>query len=246
MPKLELIDLRKRNGPSFEVSATTTIANGTTVLLGANGAGKSTLIRLLATSEEPSSGEYRLDDVDVLSRSGREDSRRRIGWLPQVFGYDPATRVIDYLQYMGWMRGLKRSEVLSRSQEALTLVGLESKAQSKLREISGGMLRRVGIAQAVVANPSLVLLDEPSAGLDPVQRIGLHKLVKAISMDRIVVFATHLLEDLDAVADSIVVMRNGKIAYINTYDDALRQHGREGLQRFLVGEMGKPREIGEA
>jgi ABC-type multidrug transport system ATPase subunit len=182
-------------------------------LLGPNGAGKTSLLRMLATVLPPSSGQVRLLDRDPGRTADRREIRRRLGYLPQNLGYYPAFTVVEFIEYFALLKEVPPSRVPSAVATAVERVDLGAKARSKLRTLSGGMLRRVGIAQAIVNDPELVLLDEPTAGLDPEQRVGFRALLRSLGERSTVVVSTHLVEDVGAACSEVALMDAGHIIF---------------------------------
>ena len=174
------------------------LGSGVFGLLGPNGAGKTTLLRTLATAIEPSAGQLRLLGFDPADPGERRALRRRLGYLPQSLGYYPNFTVFEFVEYFALLKEVPKGEVRPAVARAIERVGLGDKARSKLKTLSGGMLRRVGVAQAVVNDPELLLLDEPTAGLDPEQRVGFRALIREIGTRGTVVVSTDLVEDVGA------------------------------------------------
>ncbi|WP_432066539.1 ATP-binding cassette domain-containing protein [Streptomyces sp. C10-9-1] len=189
---------------------------GTTALLGPNGAGKTTLLSLLSTARRPDQGAVSLLGAPVRGRAGVRRVRERIGVLPQSFGYYPRYTVREFVEYAAWLRRVPSAERSERVREALSLVELERYADRRMGALSGGMLRRAGIAQAVVSRPALVLLDEPTVGLDPAQRIGFRTLIRALGERSAVVMSTHLAEDVAQVCDRIHVLLESRLRFTGT------------------------------
>jgi ABC-2 type transport system ATP-binding protein len=176
-------------------------------LLGPNGAGKSTLMRALATVLRPAAGSLTLLGRDAARRGDLRDVRRRLGYLPQAFGYYPRFTVREFVSYLAWLKELPSAGTALAVQRALDRVGLGDRADVRMKALSGGMLRRAGIAQAVVNDPELLLLDEPTVGLDPEQRLDFRELLREIGQDTCVLVSTHLVEDV-AVACTDVVLKD--------------------------------------
>lgn len=187
-----------------------TISRGCTVLLGRNGAGKSTFCRILAGLEPPDSGSLVQAGGNVSGFRARRDYRGRVGYLPQSFATPPSVSVSDYLYYAAWLKGLPARQAKSSIAEVLAATDLADFSSRRLKTLSGGMIRRLGIAQALVAAPAVVVLDEPTVGLDPEQRAGFHDLLRRVAANRHVVVSTHLLEDVEAVADHVLVLDGGQ------------------------------------
>ncbi len=192
-------------------------------LLGPNGAGKTTLLRTLATILRPSDGSLRLLGYDPSDHGEKRALRRRLGYLPQSLGYYPNFTVFEFVEYFALLKEMPSREVRPAVVRAIERVGLEDRARSKLRTLSGGMLRRVGIAQAVVNEPDLLLLDEPTAGLDPEQRVGFRQLLREIGADGTVVVSTHLVEDVGAACTEVALMDKGRMVFRGTPEDLVVQ-----------------------
>ena len=187
-------------------------------LLGPNGAGKTTLLRTLATILTPSGGTLRLLGLDPTQPDQRRQLRRRLGYLPQSLGYYPNFTVAEFVEYFALLKEMPSSDVNRAVACAIERVGLSDRARSKLKTLSGGMLRRVGIAQAVVNEPDLLLLDEPTAGLDPEQRVGFRTLLREIGEHGVVIVSTHLVEDVAAACSTVALMDAGRIVFQGTPD----------------------------
>jgi len=185
-------------------------------LLGPNGAGKTSLLRMLATVLPPSSGEIRLLDRDPRGAAARREIRRRLGYLPQNLGYYPSFTVAEFIEYFALLKEMPSARVPGAVAAAVEQVGLGERARTKLRTLSGGMLRRVGIAQAIVNEPDLLLLDEPTAGLDPEQRVSFRALLRDLAQRSTVVVSTHLVEDVGAACSEVALMHEGKIVFRGT------------------------------
>lgn len=205
-----------------------TLANGVTGLLGANGAGKTTLMRLLCGILLPTSGSVSFDGMDV----GTEEYRDILGYLPQNFGYYPEFSGRDFLLYMSAVKGIQRREALRKTEELIELVGLSEAARKKVRTYSGGMRQRLGIAQALLNDPQVLIMDEPTAGLDPQERIRFRNLIASIGKNRIVLLSTHIVSDLEHIADRLMIMKDGRLLWQGN-----RAAGREDLEAFYLSVM---------
>ncbi|MET8689883.1 ATP-binding cassette domain-containing protein [Streptomyces sp. NPDC004732] len=194
---------------------TLTFPAGVTGLLGPNGAGKSTLLSLLSTARRPKTGDVTLLG-ETPGRARVQRLRKQIGVLPQSFGFYPRFTVLEFTEYAAWLRKVPAAQRRDRAREALRLVQMEKHAHTKMGALSGGMLRRVGIAQAMVNKPSLVLLDEPTVGLDPAQRVGFRSLIKELGDRCAVVMSTHLAEDVAHVCDRVAVLLEGTVRFTGT------------------------------
>jgi ABC-2 type transport system ATP-binding protein len=195
------------------------LGTGVFGLLGPNGAGKTSLLRMLATVLPPSSGDIALLGRDPRAAAARRDIRRRLGYLPQNLGYYPSFTVVDFIEYFALLKEMPPAAIPKAVAAAVERVDLGPKAKVKLRTLSGGMLRRVGIAQAIVNNPELLLLDEPTAGLDPEQRMQFRALLRSIGDDATVIVSTHLVEDVGAACSEVALMSAGKIVFRGTPDE---------------------------
>jgi ABC-2 type transport system ATP-binding protein len=185
---------------------------GVVGLLGPNGAGKSTLLRTMAAVMPPRSGAIEICGVRVLSERDARRARRNIGYLPQDFGFYPAFSVVDFVSYCAWLRGVPSRRTRKAAMEAVDRVGLSGRAKDSMKSLSGGMLRRAGIAAALVGSPKVVLLDEPTVGLDPGQRLEFRELLRSLT-DTAIVLSTHLVEDVAAVCDEIAVLHEGRFVF---------------------------------
>lgn len=188
-------------------------------LLGVNGAGKTTLMRMLTTLMKPTSGQITWDGEDVFAMEGRY--RDLLGYLPQDFGYYPDFSVYDYLMYIAALKGIRPAVAKQRVKELLKQVGLIKIRNKKMKTLSGGMKRRAGIAQAMLNDPKILILDEPTAGLDPSERIRFRNLISELSEDRIVLLSTHIVSDIAYIADDILLMKDGQLAISGTADELI-------------------------
>jgi ABC-type multidrug transport system ATPase subunit len=217
---VETADLTRRFGRTRAVDGVTLqIGAGVFGLLGPNGAGKSTLLRMLATVIPPSAGRIRLLGLDPGAYGPRRQIRRRLGYVPQSLGFYPGFTVAEFVEYFALLKEMPAARVPSAVAAAVEQVGLGDKARAKLRTLSGGMLRRVGIAQAIVNQPDLLLLDEPTAGLDPEQRVAFRALLRALGEHATVIVSTHLVEDVGAACTEVALMDAGKIVFRGTPDE---------------------------
>jgi ABC-2 type transport system ATP-binding protein len=198
-------------------------------LLGPNGAGKTSLLRMLATVLPPSSGEIRLLERDPGRTADRRDIRRRLGYLPQSLGYYPAFTVVEFIEYFALLKEVPPARLPGAVAAAVERVDLGAKAKSRLRTLSGGMLRRVGIAQAIVNDPDLLLLDEPTAGLDPEQRVGFRALLRSLGETSTVIVSTHLVEDVGAACSEVALMDSGHVVFRGTPDELVARGEGHGI-----------------
>jgi ABC-type multidrug transport system ATPase subunit len=214
---VETADLTRRFGRMRAVDGVTLkIGTGVFGLLGPNGAGKSSLLRMMATVIPPSAGRIRLLDLDPGAYGPRRQIRRRLGYVPQNLGFYPGFTVVEFIEYFALLKEMPSARVPQAVAAAVEQVGLGDKARAKLRTLSGGMLRRVGIAQAIVNQPDLLLLDEPTAGLDPEQRVAFRALLRALGEHATVIVSTHLVEDVGAACTEVALMDAGKIVFRGT------------------------------
>ena len=198
-----------------------TITTGIWGLLGANGAGKTTLMRMVANILRPTNGEIRFDGVSINTLD--EKYREIFGYLPQEFGFYPEFTVRDYLEYIAALKGLTREETRKKINELLERMSLTDVKNKKIKKLSGGMKRRVGIAQALLNEPKVLILDEPTAGLDPGERIRLRKLLSEIAKDRIILISTHIVPDVEYIASKQAIMKDGKIIAVGTTEELVEK-----------------------
>lgn len=194
------------------------LSPGVVGLLGPNGAGKTTLLRTMAAILPPLRGQVSIDGDVADSEHSARRARRKVGYLPQDFGFDPRMKVLDSVRYAAWLRGLPSRETGRAADEALEQLELVDHRGTRMGRLSGGMRRRVGIAWAIVGKPPVILLDEPTVGLDLRQRLQFRKTVSALRAS-VVVLSTHLVDDVEAVCDRIVVFYGGRTRFLGTIAD---------------------------
>jgi ABC-2 type transport system ATP-binding protein len=217
---IELTELTRRFGRTYAVAGVTMEAGpGVFGLLGPNGAGKTSLLRMMATVLPPTSGRLELLGRNPGSHGPRREIRCRLGYLPQNLGYYPGFTVAEFVEYFALLKDMPPSRVPRAVATAIEQVGLGDKARTKLRTLSGGMLRRAGIAQAIVNDPDLLLLDEPTAGLDPEQRVAFRAMLRGFGERGTVVVSTHLVEDVGAACSQVMLMDAGKVVFSGTPDE---------------------------
>jgi ABC-2 type transport system ATP-binding protein len=192
---------------------TLTFAAGTTALLGLNGAGKTTLLRALGGAHRPAAGEVRIQGDDPYDRAARSRALARVALVPQFLEFPRHLRVVDFLDYMALIRGVPPARRKAASCSALAAVDLTERSATKLGALSGGMLKRLSIAQALLAAPAILLCDEPTVGLDPDQRASIRALMRRLAADRCVVIASHIVEDAQYLADRVVVLHDKGVAF---------------------------------
>lgn len=190
-----------------------TVGTGVFGLLGPNGAGKTTLLRVLATVLHPSGGNLRLLGREPHGGDNLRYIRQRLGYLPQQFGYYPNFTAFEFVEYFALLKEMDPATVHAAVARTIRRVGLEAEAKTKLKALSGGMLRRVGIAQAIVNDPLLLLLDEPTVGLDPEQRVHFRALLREIGQEATVFVSTHLVEDVATACTELALMEHGRIVF---------------------------------
>ena len=215
-----MVNLTKRFGDFTAVDdMNIRITNGVYGLLGANGAGKTTLMRMICTLLTPTSGQILCDGKDIQKMEG--EYRNLLGYLPQEFGLYPEFSVKDYLLYIASLKGIRPVVAKKRVKELLEQVGLSKAANKKMKKLSGGMKRRVGIAQAILNNPKILILDEPTAGLDPTERVRFRNMISELSKERIVILSTHIVSDVEYIANEIWLMKNGRLVQQGSLDVVL-------------------------
>ncbi|MEV7425813.1 MULTISPECIES: ABC transporter ATP-binding protein [unclassified Streptomyces] len=192
------------------------LGTGVHGLLGPNGAGKTTLIRTMATVRRPTEGTLELLGESTSGLGEHRALRRRIGYLPQEFGYYKRFTVREFVEYMAWLKEVPKADIPGAVQHAVERVGMADRADDRMKALSGGMVRRVGIAQAIVNDPKILLLDEPTVGLDPAQRLRFRELLQQLGTDTCVVVSTHLVEDVAAACTGVVLFDEGRLVFQGT------------------------------
>lgn len=198
---------------------TYTMHNGVYGLLGVNGAGKTTLMRMLCTLLAPTSGRILCNGEDIWKMDAQY--RKLLGYLPQEFGFYPDFTVKDYLMYIASIKGVHKAAAKRRVKELLNQVGLSNVQDKAMRKLSGGMKRRAGIAQAMLNDPEILILDEPTAGLDPGERIRFRNLLSELAQDRLVLLSTHIVSDIESIANEILLMKGGILLHTGTPEDII-------------------------
>ena len=210
--ELKTIGLTKKFGSKTAVNdLNITLSNGVYGLLGANGAGKTTFMRLLCNIQNPTSGKVLLNGKNIVGLG--EQYRNLLGYLPQNFGYYPDFTALDFLLYVAALKGLNERTARKKSKDLLEAVALSAESNHKIKTFSGGMKQRLGIAQAMLNDPRILILDEPTAGLDPKERVRFRNLISAFSKDRIVILSTHIVSDVEFIAEEIEMMKSGQIVH---------------------------------
>lgn len=247
--ELKLDRLTRQYGSRIAVDRVEeTLTAGVYGLLGANGAGKTTLMRMVCDIMKPTSGEVLYNGRNIHELG--EEYRSLLGYLPQQFGYYPEFTAKRFLLYMASLKGLPKGEAGMRTEELLHLVGLKEVGNKKIKTFSGGMKQRLGIAQAMLNEPKLLILDEPTAGLDPKERVRFRNLISSFSRDKIVLLSTHIVSDVEYIADEILVMKDGAFLHRGTPGDIVRgirgcvwecrvdaREAERYVQKFNIGNL---------
>lgn len=208
MLELKLDRLKKQYGQKIAVDQVSyTFSKGVYGLLGANGAGKTTLLRMICGILQPTAGEVLVDGSGIVQMGG--EYKRLLGYLPQEFGFYPEFTAQRYMLYLASLKALPVDLARQKTEELLELVGLRGEEKHKIKTFSGGMLRRLGIAQAMLNDPEILIMDEPTSGLDPKERIRFRNIISALAKNRIVILSTHIVSDVEFSADRILMMKGG-------------------------------------
>lgn len=220
--KLSIMSVSKSYGSKQALkSVSFSFENGVTGLLGLNGAGKSTLMRMLATVDTPTLGTITFNDTDIVRHPGV--IRRELGYLPQTFGVYPNMTPVEFLEYMAAMKSLNMRSAKKRINELLEALHLADVRKRQVGGFSGGMKQRVGIAQALLSDPSVLIVDEPTVGLDPEERIQFRNLLSSLSSNKIIIFSTHIVTDIESIAPNIALMSSGSLVACTTPERLIEQ-----------------------
>lgn len=228
--QLQLQNLSKQYGSKYAVNdVNANFVPGVYGLLGANGAGKTTLMRMICGVLKPTSGDIRLNGktIDELG----EQYYTHLGYMPQDFGFYPDFTAQEFMLYMAAVKGLDKRKAITRTKELLYMVNLSDVADKKIKSYSGGMKQRLGIAQAELNNPSILILDEPTAGLDPKERVRFRNILSNLAKEKIVILSTHIVSDVSYIADTVLMMKQGQFLI------------QEKMQTVTAGIKGKVWEL---
>ncbi len=205
--EINILEITKEyKGKKAVDSLSLTLTNGVYGLLGANGAGKTTLMNLICMLVKPESGEIQLNGADIADMG--EEYRRHLGFLPQNFEGYPDFTAQEFLEYIAALKGVSIDDRLDYLLES---VGMSDEIHRKIRTFSGGMRRRIGIAQAMINDPDILILDEPTAGLDPKERARFRNIISSLSREKIIILSTHIVSDIEHIADNIIIMKDGRL-----------------------------------
>ena len=229
---LKIENLSKHFGKKLALSdINLELDSGIYGLLGDNGAGKSTLMRILVGVDKPTSGQiyYQGEDISQL----KEKYRGLLGYMPQEFSVFPRFTAYEFLTYMGALKGLSKAQLKEKIPQVLSFVNLEDVKDKKVSNFSGGMKRRVGIAQAILNDPKILILDEPTAGLDPGERIRFSNILSNMSKDKIILFSTHIISDIEAITKNIIILNVGKIRAKTTSDKLVDKMNGKIFEKYI-------------
>lgn len=216
--ELKIENVTKKYNEKIAVdNVSITLHAGVYGLLGANGAGKTSIMRMICGVLSPSAGEIQYDNENIIEMKSRYCDL--LGYLPQDFGYYPDFTAKDFLQYIGAVKGLADKSIKIKTDQLLETVSLSEVANKKIKTFSGGMKQRLGIAQAMLNNPKILVLDEPTAGLDPKERVHFRNLLASFSKDKIVILSTHIVSDIEYISDRIIMMKRGSLIMSGTVSD---------------------------
>lgn len=201
---------------------TATLESGGVIgLMGPNGAGKSTLLKVLTTQLKPDAGSIQLDHVGVIAHPGK--LRQVLGYLPQQVPYQPNVTALDYLRYIAALKGIKPQDADQQITNLFATLHLDPKNPTRLRDYSGGMRQRVGLTASLLGDPPIIMVDEPTVGLDPVERIAVRNLLSTLAQNRIVLIATHIIQDVEAIASRLLIVKDGQFQFQGTPADFLQK-----------------------
>ena len=234
MHELELVNVQKSFKEKIAVKEISVcLKHGIYGLLGENGAGKTTLMRMICGILEPTQGSILCDGMRIQEMGGA--FRSLLGYLPQDFGYYEDFSAYRFLHYMAALKAIPEDYAKNKIDELLEMVDLTAVKDKKLKTFSGGMIRRIGIAQALLNNPEILILDEPTSGLDPKERVRFRNIISSLGKNRIIILSTHIVSDVEYIADSIMIMKNGKMIRTGT-EDELAEEVKNCVWKCLVSE----------
>lgn len=222
---LTLVNISKKYGNQTAVeNINLDMEHGLYGMLAPNGAGKTTIIKMITTLLFPTTGEILYNGVNITEMGA--EYRDLIGYLPQQFGYYKNSTPTEYLEYLACLKKLPKEKIKERTKELLEMVGLSDVANKKMKKFSGGMIQRVGIAQAMLNDPKILILDEPTAGLDPKERVRFRNIISMLSKDRIVILSTHIVSDIESIANQVMLIKDHHLYKLDTVSNIC--NGLEG------------------
>lgn len=231
--ELELINLGKNYGDVRALDdLSCTFKHGIYGILGANGAGKSTLFNLLTNNISRQEGRILCDGKDILGMGAAY--RKMVGYMPQQQGFYENMSAISYMKYVAYLKGMKKKEFRAQADELLSIVNLSDAKYKKVGNFSGGMRQRLLIACTLLDNPEILILDEPTAGLDPKERVELRNFIEKLSKDKIILIATHVVSDVENIADEMIIMKAGKIVVSGSTADLLKTYNTDCLENVYM------------
>lgn len=211
------------------------LTQGVYGLLGENGAGKSTLMRILTTVDFPTSGSVLYDGKNIAEMD--EDYRSLVGYMPQDYSVYPSFTATNFLNYMGTLKGIPADKLKVKIPEVLEFVNLSDVANKKVRTFSGGMKRRIGIAQAILNDPKILILDEPTAGLDPKERIRFSNILSNMAKEKIILLSTHIVSDIEAIANQLIMIHKGEITETGNIDELVKKVAGKVWETTVTQDM---------
>ena len=241
MLRIESVSKRFRSGNYGVRELSFHVSGGVLGLLGPNGAGKSTLMQMIATVTKPTAGRIFFRDTDITTKP--DPLRRRLGYLPQDFGVYENLTAIEFLSYFAALKGVRSR---AKVQEMLELVNLHAVAGRAVGGFSGGMKQRLGIAQALINDPELVIVDEPTAGLDPEERIRFRNMLSGVGEGRLVILSTHIVSDVESIATQIAIMKGGTLVALATPEELLQQTGTATLEAAFLRVINSEKNAAQA
>lgn len=221
MHELRLTNIEKKyKGKTAVDDMNVSFQQGVYGMLGENGAGKTTLMRMICGILEPTQGKVLYDEMEISKLGGTY--RKLLGYLPQDFGYYPDFTAQRFLHYMAALKAIPKEEADRKIDGLMEMVGLMDVKNKKLKTYSGGMIRRVGIAQALLNDPEILILDEPTAGLDPKERVRFRNIISSLGKNRIIILSTHIVSDIEYIADEILIMKAGRLVKSGSHEAIIK------------------------